>query len=482
MSMSSHLLQRGIAFWKSGDKKQARTIFKTIIYNDDGNESAWFWYVYALETNKEKIAALETFLASAPGNEMATKALATLRSQQTDIAETEQATLPVEAAPIQDKPAEIHTIIRPAQTIRPVAQKPKAAPRPVSSYKPQAPQVKNKAGIVIPGVLAFFGICCLLLGASLGFIKYSILETDYQTEKTARQEISTKFDQLNLDYQNLDNRFNTVVQQYKTLDANYTSLQNDRKKLQDAFDTLQGEHQNLQLSYNSLQTDYGNSINSYNELKDKAIVPPYIYIRGRDVHLSFLTPDQQTYNWNVPFDLLETDLQRGNLERNRIRSDGKYPHLLLDNTGTGETYNAIDYRGFVDPWVFEKFSRYFYDRAPNEEVFIQEIWYIVAQLTSYSKELRDTPRFPLETLLAGGGDCEDHAILFASMILAAAPDNWTVDLVYMDGDNPTNPQTMNHLIVYIDTGNRTYTVEATGKDVMEPYTDGVNGWYYEISH
>jgi hypothetical protein len=39
---------------------------------------------------------------------------------------------------------------------------------------------------------------------------------------------------------------------------------------------------------------------------------------------------------------------------------------------------------------------------------------------------------------------------------------------------------MNHLIVYIDTGNRRYTVEATGKQVMEPYADGVNGWYYEI--
>jgi transglutaminase-like putative cysteine protease len=107
---------------------------------------------------------------------------------------------------------------------------------------------------------------------------------------------------------------------------------------------------------------------------------------------------------------------------------------------------------------------------------------IPCQLTAYSGEIEDTPRYPLETLLAGGGDCEDHAILFASMILAADIPNWKVSLVYMDSYNPARPQAINHMIVYIETDNRSYTIEATGKEIMEPYPEGVGGWYSEVEN
>ena len=62
MSMSSHLLKRAIALWKSGEKTQARKIVETILYNDRENERAWVSYIFTRETNGEKIAALESFL------------------------------------------------------------------------------------------------------------------------------------------------------------------------------------------------------------------------------------------------------------------------------------------------------------------------------------------------------------------------------------------------------------------------------------
>jgi hypothetical protein len=38
-----------------------------------------------------------------------------------------------------------------------------------------------------------------------------------------------------------------------------------------------------------------------------------------------------------------------------------------------------------------------------------------------------------------------------------------------------------HVIVFIDTGLEHYYVETTRTDVMEPYTDGVVGWFVSLN-
>lgn len=80
---------------------------------------------------------------------------------------------------------------------------------------------------------------------------------------------------------------------------------------------------------------------------------------------------------------------------------------------------------------------------------------------------------------ADDGDCEDTAILFASMILAA-PVNWVVELVYLDADLPANPQEVNHIAVSIDTGSQKYLIETTEGKEMQPYTSGVTGWFFKV--
>ena len=119
-----------------------------------------------------------------------------------------------------------------------------------------------------------------------------------------------------------------------------------------------------------------------------------------------------------------------------------------------------------------------YTELGDDDAFVREAWHIVAQLTTYSEEIEETPRYPLETFLAGGGDCEDTAILLASMI-EAAPVNWGVDLVYMDINYPLDPQDVNHVIVHIDTGQEQYLIETTADGEMEPF-DEVVGWYLEV--
>jgi hypothetical protein len=249
--------------------------------------------------------------------------------------------------------------------------------------------------------------------------------------------------------------------------------------------SLKTENANL----NSQLTDLSNRINTmtvqyqelerdYQELKKTAIVPPYISIANRNMIIGFIKTNQIKGQWKVGFDALESDLQRGNLARNSIQYDDSM-WVELENTSTGEFYNVVDMTKFVDPSAFVNVIPDLYAEAGSDDAFIREVWYVVTQLATYSSDIAETPRYPLETFLAGGGDCEDTAILFASMILAA-PVDWDVELVYLDIDNPNNPQKVNHVIVFIDTGSQEYLVETTEAEEMLPYTSGVTGWYFSV--
>ncbi len=131
---------------------------------------------------------------------------------------------------------------------------------------------------------------------------------------------------------------------------------------------------------------------------------------------------------------------------------------------------------YVQTEPFREKMEELYFQSPSNEAFIRQVWGIVTQLTLYTEEEGDIPRYPLETLLAGGGDCEDLSILFASMI-KAAPMDWQVDLVLMDTVHQSDPQSVDHMIVHVDTGQKDYLIEATSNQEMLPYSGDFSGWY-----
>lgn len=79
----------------------------------------------------------------------------------------------------------------------------------------------------------------------------------------------------------------------------------------------------------------------------------------------------------------------------------------------------------------------------------------------------------------GEGDCEDTSILAASM-LKAMPENWNVSLVTMDSDNPASPEELNHVIVYVETGEYSTFIETTSSEEMNPYQE-IEGFYEEVN-
>ncbi len=228
----------------------------------------------------------------------------------------------------------------------------------------------------------------------------------------------------------------------------------------------------LASNYSNLEYRYISLTSNYTELQWEALTPPYISIHNQTVLLAFKDDKGNLISWTTPFSSLDNSLREGYIKRN---SGMRY--LLLQ--GNGQTYRVQNMMDFVNPAPFSTVMRSLYLNRTSDEEFIHDVWHIVTELDTYSAVFTEKPKYPLETLLSGGGDCKDTSILLASM-LKAANTGWDIELVYLDANNPTDPQTVNHMIVYVNTGSAKYFIETTEPYNMLPYPNGVKGWFYKV--
>jgi hypothetical protein len=203
---------------------------------------------------------------------------------------------------------------------------------------------------------------------------------------------------------------------------------------------------------------------------------PRVEIRNQTIFFSFIRTDGFYEKWFAPFTSLESSIKMGFIVRD-FNPKSSLKFVTLENE-KGKNLTVMDFSEFIVSSPFNNFSQALYRNSENDYDFIHEVWHFVAQMTVYSLENKETPKYPLETLFSGGGDCEDLAILFAS-IIKSADLGWKISFIYMDRKNPTDPQTVNHLVVLIETGNEKYIIETTNKNNMTPYEEVV-GWHLEI--
>lgn len=434
MAMYSRLIQRARQLLQAGKRADARTILNSVLADEPDNETAWELRLAASDTLADRERVLRARLQRQPA-----------------------------ATEWWEQLVQLKALAAPAP--------------PPHRYRP-----------------LYFAAAALLLVvavAALLFVTYNPLQADVDRLTLDNRHLTTAYTQL-------DQQHRALVAQFNTLRSAHTQLQRDFSQLQEQhaalnrqhteltaqYQALEQQHAKLAIDYQTLQTDYANlhaysdELNaSYTAFRSVAVAPPYIYIHGRQVTMAFVKIDGTVERWEVPFDRLESDLERGHLVR--ANDNARLPTLNLRNTETGGRYTVVDFRPLVEGETFGRVIPGLYQAAGNDEQFIREAWNIVAQLTVYSDEIDETPRYPLETLLAGGGDCEDTSILLASL-LKAAPVNWKISLLYMDSDNPGAPQAVNHVAVHVDTGWRQYTIETTNRQNMLPYPAGVTGWYKEV--
>jgi hypothetical protein len=483
MSMQNDLLQKALELSRAGKKEDARKLFQAVLRLDRTNQAAWWGYVDTFSDREERIEALELFARLAPGNPRVQQIVKKLRETKPAVPHKASGTPAASTAapPRGRKPYPAST--PPAAAVLQGTQSTKAS----ATSKSQAGA--NPAYLALVSVIAIcLVVSTLLLAISNARLRqrYNSLYAHYEQQQQAYQRLYTvnsrlkknydllvgQYNNLQANYTNLNQSFERLTGQYNTLQSEYNDLRAGYDKLQANYNDLSAGYSTLQSEYKSLLAGYNAQVDSYNTLNQQAVKPPYIYIHQRNIYLAFFREDGQLLQWQIPFESLESAIEQGYDTRAKL----DWYTLITDN---GDDFQVRDYRVFVQPYAFNDVITSMYNEAPSADAFIRQVWQIVTQLTPWTNEIGDVPRFPLETLLAGGGDCEDLSILFASMI-KAAPVDWQVDLVYIDTEDLVHPESINHLIVHVNTGERDYLIETTSNQDMEPYRDGLSGWYLAV--
>lgn len=429
MPVSDHLFKRAVELSKAGKKDDARKLLNYILKQDPQNEAAWLWYADTFADPARRKMVLQKVLEINPANPHALTALESIRSAE-----------------------------KPAPAPKPVPPPPRPVKPAATSARSQARSASARSSKMLPFPLLLGFILCLAAGILWGAEKIGRMQQDYLALSVENQEVTLKYTQLQQNYNNL------VSQNQE--------LANTNRNLSDKIQGLTDEYIHLRDAYADLSARHASLTGEYEKLDREAVKPPYIWIHEREVKLAFYGLDQQLLYWIVPFEALEWAINYGD----DLRDDPPTKGLRNSN---GESFLVTDYNVFVDPQMFDNVIPDLYWRINDADAFVHQAWFIVTQLSQWAKEEGDIPRTPLETLLAGGGDCEDLSILMASL-LKAAPVDWKVELVLMDSNNLQSPINANHMIVSVEYGGRRRLIETTNPDVMEPYTDGVTGWYFEV--
>lgn len=232
------------------------------------------------------------------------------------------------------------------------------------------------------------------------------------------------------------------------------------------FQNLQQDCDDLQERYDALQTDYTSLAAEY----QGALKVPYTAIQEGDVVWAFRTIDETIEKWSFPIDSCTYYVDKA--------KPSEYHSLTTD----GDLFKVRKMELFVEPEFFSNVIRDLTNGNTARD-FVQEVFNLRVQMTVYSEDMTDTPQWSAETLTEGTGDCEDFAILMGSLLVAGneqANYGMTVRMVYMDSNNPTNPQTVNHILLCLIYEDETAEfVDSTSTAVLSPWSRVV-GWYYDL--
>ena len=513
MPSSNQLLSKGISLSQAGNQSDARRIFLGVLNAEPANQTAWLWYAETLNGTTERLAALGQALNGHPEMDAVRQAYQKLSAAQASIGQPQPA--------MPEPRPEPAVARRPMAALQAAASQPvSAAPRQVSASAPRtsAQPARPPLGlwIISAGVIAIVIACAIYVNL------FAVSNLQIETEKNQRllsensalqttaeainrnlQSQTLKSQQLykeNTDLQGVAaitaSDLKARTQQNQQLLKDKTDLQTKLDKtaldlksqtqknqellknntdLQAKVDNTTRDLQSQTKKNEKLQNDYKALENRYNKLHDTAQMPPYILIHERSVTLAFYSLKKTIIYWEIPFDDFESSLERGNASRTSLFRGQDTLKLINQDK---EEYKVEDFRKYVEPGPFAEKMKMLYQQSEDDEQFIREVWTIVGQLTNYVSEKDETPRYPLETLLSGGGDCEDTSILFASMI-KAAPVDWKVSLIYLNADTPTVSSQPNHVMVSVKTPTKDYIIETTSKTTIQPFPN-VHGWWLDL--
>ena len=335
----------------------------------------------------------------------------------------------------------------------------------------------------------------LAIGSVSGVnVVYADIWTDLFSSLTTNYEelylnLRTDYDTLAFDYDNLYSEYTTVFSDYSDLAFDYDDLASDHDDLYSEYTTVFSDYSDLAFDYDDLASDYDDLYSEYDQVYseyDQVYLEydqllnklyPKTTISDTQINWEFYDSKGNFYSWNMPIYTFEEYVKSS--AHHTYQQTYVDPHLLSLH---GKTHTMINLDGFLQR-SFSKVIDQVYNNSHDSTDFIREVWYIVSQLTIYDTDVNPDSegRYALETFTRTGGDCEDLVILVADMLMSSShTKNWKFQYVYMDSHNPTDPQKVNHVILYVNDGQYGYNIEATASPKWDYFPNGVNGWRFDV--
>jgi len=283
---------------------------------------------------------------------------------------------------------------------------------------------------------------------------------------------------LTMNYSSLDSKHKVLLSEHaaledvhNSLESSYASLQSDHSSLQSSYSSLQNSSSSLQTAHSSLQTSYNTLQTSYDALS----------VNYQSLQLSF---DSYYSDYAILRNLINQRVQHLDIMDFVMPDDSAVSSRVLSVTGGWSNPSDMneywsDVKEMYD-WVVANIE-YRYDglfpitpSTPSGSVqYDTEMW-----------------QFPSETLDVMKGDCEDMAILLASMILSYNDGKYAVECIWIRGSLSAHiavqfPVAGDKLTILDPAGNY-YTQDAYGglgnKDISTEINNWLNYWKPSIGN
>ena len=240
------------------------------------------------------------------------------------------------------------------------------------------------------------------------------------------------------------------------------TLEHDLATLESQYGTLQEDYKELEGKYGKVWTEEQTALLE----SEQVLIVPYTAISEGKVIWVWRDIDGNIHRWTMPIDSY------------RSWVDTPKPRKTVALQCDGGIFTMLDYRPYIHSDEFTTVIPGLYQQTSGGREFVQEVFTLVSQLTVYSEDIGEVPRWPIETLTEGRGDCEDLTILFASL-LEAAPHPYKLSIVYIDSNNPTEPQYPDHVIVAVGDEDWRIFIECSSDEGWKFY-DYIKGWFFEL--
>jgi hypothetical protein len=245
----------------------------------------------------------------------------------------------------------------------------------------------------------------IVVGSGLGFIGNNLINAP--TINTLNERVNglqTSLNTLNTTFLTLREQYNSLKTRDDKLSSDYNILLTKDNKLSSDYNILLANYGTANLQKTQLETDYNELLTKYQTLL--ASVPIDTTFTGETT--------TKTYSWYYKGSSWSLSLNIPDSLYNYYKGLDRAP------TRDFSIYVTHPYDDEYLSVIVEKFNYIAITKSLTEAekvnlviAFVQSLPYTVDSVTTGFDEY---PRYPLETLIDDGGDCEDTAILTAALL------------------------------------------------------------------